>query len=210
MRALAATKGVPVSFQLKKEISITDFIALFAIIISCISLWKSFQPDDGFIVSGGGLLNSKIEYDGKCHYLLSIPVEYHNSGKRALTLQRFVTIDLPKVLFIKSNGSVISEPLLTYKSYQVNNGSNLAYGWLKHLSKLPQFQPEKSFSTNNLIKPGDTFFTNIVVDVVVYQKGKALADSIAVAFDAEFSNGQVIPLRVSTDIEPYSHAICGS
>ena len=44
----------------------------------------------------------------------------------------------------------------------------------------------------------------------IYQKGKALADSIAVAFDAEFSNGQVIPLRVSTDIEPYSQAICGS
>ena len=173
-------------------------------------MWKSFQPDDGFIVSGGGPLNSKIEYDGKCHYLLSIPVEFHNSGKRALTLQRFVTIDLPKVIFIKSNGSIVSEPSLTYKSYQVNNGSNLAYGWLKHLSNLQQFQPEKSFLTNNLIKPGDTFFTNIVVDVVAYKEGKPLADTIAISFDAEFSNGQVIPLRVSTDIEHYNQAICGS
>lgn len=196
------------SFQFKKEISITDIIAIFAIIISCISLWKSFEPDDGFIVSGGGILNSKIEYDGDCHYLLSIPVEYHNSGKRALTLRRFVTDDLPKVLFLKSNSLNTDEPLLTYKSYQVNNASDLSYGWLKHLSKLPQFQPEKSFYFDGLIKPGDSFVTNIVVDVLAYEKGVVLADSIAIAFDAEFSNGQVIPLRISTNIQPYDESIC--
>jgi len=196
--------------KFNKEFSSTDVIALFAVLISCVSLWKSFQSSEAFLVTAGAEQISNVEFDGQCHYLLSIPVQFHNAGGKAVKLLKYVPSELPTAIFIKNIGSKVKEPNVLYKVYKESDGSKFAYGWLNYLKKLPEFSPENHYFLNKLIKPGETYITNFIFDIQPYAKSELLADSVAISFDAVFSNGQTLSIKSISDIQPFNKRVCGT
>jgi len=196
--------------KFNKEFSSTDVIAFFVVIISCFSLWKSFQSNEAFIVSAGADQISNIEFDGQCHYLLSIPVQFHNAGGEAVKLLKYVPAELPTAIFVKKIDRETKEPIVSYKVYKESDGTKLAYGWLKHLKNLPEFSPENQYFLDKLIKPGETYATNFIFDIQPYSNNELLADSIAISFDAVFSNGQKLSINNMSNIQPFNKRVCGT
>ena len=72
--------------------------------ISGLALWLSHNANDGFIVQGGGSASVAVAVveDG-CSVMVSLPLEFHNSGNRALTLRRFIPGSIDKVLSTKDS-----------------------------------------------------------------------------------------------------------
>lgn len=194
------------TISIKKEI---DLIALLALMISGIALWLSYQSTDGHIVKGGGRVLVHPYIDRSCQMLVSIPVSYHNSGKRAVSLQRFIPAeDVPSIIFLK-NKEIIKE-VVSYKLHIFEEKVLTPTHMFNLLETTPEYSLESYRYLDILIKPGDTFEASFVITAQDHINGKKLFDDVMVAIGTEFSNGQVIEHRSAINLETDSLRVCGS
>lgn len=195
------------TISIKKEI---DLIALLALVISGIALWLSYQSTDGYIVEGGGRVLVHPYIDKSCQMLVSIPVSFHNSGKRAVSLQRFIpTENVPPIIFLK-NKEIIKEVGVGYKLHIFEEKILTPTHIFNLLKTTPEYSLESYRYFDKLIKPGDTFETSFVITAQDHINGEKLFDDVMVAIDTEFSNGQVIEHRAAIDLKTNSLRVCSS
>ncbi|MGF1713348.1 hypothetical protein L4D08_00365 [Photobacterium chitinilyticum] len=184
--------------KFKKEFSLSDVIASLALIVSAVAFWQSYKANDGFIVQGGGpALVSGIK--NECSVMVTIPLEFHNSGKRALTLRRFTPAEIDNVLFVNGN-KIDIERRISYEFYISSEEYSNTNELLQKVRKIGEYDLSKYASSNYLIEPGKVFKTNVIVVSRPFSNKVQLADRIFVAFNTEFSNGQTVELRSGIDI----------
>ncbi|MCC2617354.1 hypothetical protein LJ739_13970 [Aestuariibacter halophilus] len=195
------------NISIKKEI---DLVAIFALGVSAVALWQSYQSNDGYIVKGGDralVLPYKV---GDCQTLVSIPVSFHNSGKRAVSLERFIPADnVPSLIFLK-NQEIVEEVNVNYKLHIFEGKLHSPKMIFNLLKTTPEYPLESFKHLNKLIKPGDSFEASFVVTAQDYVNGEKVLDYIMVAIDAEFSNGQLLENRSAIDLKTNSSRVCNS
>jgi len=204
--ALTAKGNLELSFTIKKEI---DIFALLAILISVAAFWQSYKSNDGYIVKGGGLVLVHPYKSSTCNVLFSIPVSYHNSGKRAVTLKRFIPSHLPKVMFTKSE-KIITKVAIDYKFYILEGNITKPSEVLRKLEKTNEYPLDSYKEFGVLIKPNEVYEASIIITAQNYSNNKYIFDDIMVAVDVEFENGQILEHRLAIDAKKDILGVCGS
>lgn len=196
------------SFTIKKEIGLSDLFALFALTISAAAFWQSYKSNDGYIVKGGGLVLVHPYKNSTCNILLSIPVSYHNSGKRAVTLKRFMPSDVPKAIFTK-NQKIIKEVKVDYKFYILEGNHTKPRNIFSKLEKITEYPLDSYKQLGALIKPNEVYEASLIITAQNYKNNKRIFDDVMVAVDVEFENGQSLEHRLAIDLKSNVPAECG-
>ena len=197
------------SFTLKKEIGISDLFSLVAVIISAAAFWQSYKSNDAFIVKGTQKTLVHPYKDSKCNMLVSIPVSYHNSGKRAVPLNRFVPADVPKAIFLK-NRNIVEEVDVDYRFYILEGNLVNPNEILTLLNKTNEYPLESFKHFGALIKPNEVYEASIVIHAQDHANGERIFDDVMVAVDVEFGNGQIIEHRAGIDLKTNIPHICSN
>lgn len=195
-------------FKFRKEIGWAEIIAAGAIILSAISLWQTSISNEGFIVSGGGVVTTGIVDDKECLFIASVPLEFHNSGKTAVSLERFTPKDSNVVFFLKNNK--VLDPKDVEKELYLSNQPMIPYlpMWVKLVRRSLSFDPNSYGHINNLIYPNDSYRTNLVLLAKNNINGVSISDRIAISFYAVFGNGQSLPISMAIDVTQLNGAKC--
>lgn len=194
------------SFTIKREI---DLFAVLALLISAAAFWQSYKSNDGYIVKGGGLVLVHSYKNTTCNVLLSIPVSYHNSGKRAVALKRFIPSSVPKAMFTK-NQEIIQDVMVDYKFYILEGNITKPSEILSKLEISAEYPLDSYKHYGVLIKPNEVYEANIIITAQNYKDKKFIFDDIIVNVDVEFENGQILEHRSAIDTTTNIPAACGS
>lgn len=187
-----------------------EIIALFALIMSAVSLWQSNKDSAGFIIQGSGRVGvTEVPTEG-CLFLMALPIEFNNSGKQSVALNRFKPTNLKPVLFSK-DGKLLDQSIVKYEMY-LTNSEYYGYSklWLDSVRKAPMLNPENQLMIGQLIYPGKSYRSFIAVVANAYKDKLNVADEMLISFDVEFSNKQVMPIRAAISIAPYMSSQCNS
>jgi len=193
-----------------RKFGIAEVISFFALIFSGYVLWTTNRANDPLIVYGSGAIATTTFKEGsECNLVLSIPVLFHNSGKQAVTLQRYVPTEISRVMLSRKD-----------ELQEVTEG-----GYELYLSALPAIYQDKSlwiesvrstqkidlksFSyTNTLIPPNTQYHMYMVLVVNPYPNGEPDFEDVMFSADAEFGNDQIISISFTTQVEPRKNTSC--
>jgi len=195
-------------FSFKKEIDIGHTLGFVAIIISVVSLWQSNKGSDGYIIQGSGVAGTGTILADECLFVMTLPMEFNNSGRRSVALERFVAINKSPLLFTNSSGTD-SSTAIPYEVYlsDANYMGNMKF-FIDQVREDPIFNPNDGASFDQLIYPDKSYRKNIVVIARPYKNGKNLADTLLVSFDVKFSNTQNEEVRAAIRISKYDNTDC--
>jgi len=194
-------------FTIKEEVGLSDVFTLFALVISAAAFWLSYKSNDGYIVKGGGRVVVHPYKTLTCNILLSIPVSYHNSGKRAVTLRRFIPADVPKVIFTK-NQKMIKEVEADYKFYILEGNFTKPSNILTQLENVAEYPLDSYKHLGVLIKPNEVYEASLIITAQNYNNNKIIFDDVMVAVNVEFENGQSLEHRLAVDVKSNIPALC--
>lgn len=183
--------------------------AFIALLISTAAFWQSYKSNDGYIVKGGGRALVYPYKRTSCNMLVSIPVSYHNSGKRAVTLERFIPSNVPKVIFTK-NQKLIKELVVNYKFYILEGNDTNPSQILSKLEINNEYPLDYYKQLGVLIKPNEVYEANLILTAQNYENNTRIFDDVMVAVDVEFGNGQIIEHRSAIGLKSNTSTICGS
>jgi hypothetical protein len=187
--------------KIKKEITLSDVLAFLALIISSYSIWYNIQSNKGYIIQGGGFSHyTTIKENDNCSFVISIPIQFHNSGKKAVTLEQ-LTPPTNKKFIIFSNQNTILKNNLKYQIYMSKTDIGVIPSmWIKKIKSYEEFQPGYKF-IQKLIKPNHsyTFFLILVMDINQNFNYDKLYTYIN--FQALFGNEQKIEIKKAIDID---------
>jgi hypothetical protein len=194
--------------KFKKEMGWAEVLAFFALIISCISLWQSSKDGEGHIIQGSGTVSAGTVKAEECVFIIALPIEFNNSGKQSVSLDRFKKTAINPVLFSK-DGKIDSSNNIKFEMYFSGNNypGNIQY-FLNVIRTGQVFKPDEKAMIGQLIYPGTSYRKYIALVAHTYVDKTNIADNILIAFDAEFSNGQVLPVRAAIPITPYQNSGC--
>ena len=192
--------------KFKKEYGLSEIIAILAFVMSGVALYQSHKASEGYIVQGGGIVS--VATVG-CDILSSIPVSFHNSGKKAVSLRRYIPAGVEKVLLVKS-GEIIKHGKPEYEFYITESQEGPIEFSLHNAKKIGPYDLESQSFIDSLIKPGETYEASILVLVKSENNEAPLVDIIMVAVDAEFGDGQVLEVRSSFNAQHNRSGRCSS
>ncbi|MEC4724278.1 hypothetical protein HWQ46_01785 [Shewanella sp. D64] len=176
--------------KFKNEVGIAEVFSFLALVISGFALFESSKANDGFIVEGGGLVQTALIHDdesNQCQMLLAFPHNFHNSGKKSVSLKQLTpSKDLNTVFFTSSGGEHELNSLLYFSK---SGEEGIPQEWHLQVKSMREFKPSYNH-ISDLIKPGESynFYTVISVnlsDIIIQENSFAY-----LAFNAIFSNGQ--------------------
>ncbi|MGD2118229.1 MAG: hypothetical protein PVG66_07715 [Chromatiales bacterium] len=197
-------------FKVRKEIGLSELIAFGALVISGLAYWNSSHSDRAYIVQGGGTVQIATIKDEACSYVMAFPVEFHNSGKQAVSLEQLAPHkDIEAVLF--SDGeSILPAESIIYKTYLSSTAIGVIPSfWLKEIKNKEQFKP--SFNhISDLIRPSHSYRFYVILLIDPYSQLKPYNNlSAHLTFDAVFSNGQSLPIATAVSVSTYDAKKCG-
>ncbi len=184
-----------------KEFGWSELIATGALIFSGASFFYTLNANKPLVIQGSGFANvATAEHQGQCLLLASIPVQYENSGKTAVKLNKFTSDDgvLKFVLGTQEleNNTIPYQTVLTSQPLYWHTAK-----WLDDLS-VSNVPFEKNMGLHNglIISPNSRFSTNLAVIVELIEPNKKLSDFMAINFTAHFSNGQELEFSSVVDM----------
>ena len=182
-------------FKFKKEIGWSEIIAFGALVVSTVALWQVSQSSEGHIIPGGGIVTTGIVNDEECLFIAKIPIEFHNSGKTAVSLDRYTPGNIDTVVFLKNN-TVLNRDDVKYEMYLTNQpiGPYLPL-WVKLVRQSLPFDADSYAHIGSLIYPNSSYASNLVLLAKNNINGKSISDGVGISFNAEFSNGQTLPVN---------------
>ena len=196
-------------FKLRKEVGLSELISLGALIISGAAFWYSTQPEGGHIISGGGTIYTSVIKGEQCTYVLTLPVEFHNSGKQAVTLEQLTQgADIPTVLF-SNQESILDSKAIKHRIYLSNsNIGAIPSFWLKNLGNHNEFTPSYKH-IGDLIHPSESYRFYVVLTIAPYTQIERMEEvSAFIKFNAVFGNGQIIPISAAVELNKYDSTKC--
>lgn len=188
-------------FKFKREIGYPEIISIVAILLSAFAIWKSHQNDEGFIVQGSSTVTT-TNLIGDCLYVVTYPIQFHNSGKKAVSLERFIPAGIKPIMF-SSGGEILKEEEIKSNLYLHRNYNNFN---INEIHKTIQSNNKLSLSDykfmRKLILPGDTFNAAFVITIDKKQQLPKLPNHIFVAINTEFSNNQELEYTAGISLTP--------
>ena len=193
--------------KFRKEFGLSEIISLGALVLSGFAFWYSSQSNEGHIIQGGGAVQLATIKESGCVYAMSFPVEFHNSGKKAVALKQLTPPDSVSIVLISLDKTI--DKSIKYKIYLSNSGIGpVPTLWLQKIHAQHEFEPSYKH-IDNLIYPGDSYRFNVILLIEPYSQLKGHLKPVAfVAFNAVFSNGQNLPIRTSVEINGYQKEKC--
>jgi len=187
---------------IKKEINLTNIIAFGILVIAILTYLESKSTNEGYIVQAGGSVYTALSKDNdKCSKIISIPIEFHNSGKQAVSLKQLAPSDITTVLFT-NNSEIIEKDKIKFNMHLSNNNIGVVPSyWIKKFNNKNKFNP--SFShINDLIKPNESYSFFIVIIITNYEKLKEYKNfTTLINLNAIFSNEQTLKINSAIQID---------
>ncbi len=195
-------------FKFKKELGWSEVIAFGALVISAVALWQASSSNDGHIVKGGGIVTTGIVDDEECLFIAKIPIEFHNSGKTAVSLDRFIPGNIDTIIFLKDNKVLDSKDV--EKELYLSNQPMISYlpMWVKLVRQGVPFNPDSYAHIGSLIHPNESYIANLVLLAKNNIDSQSLSDGVGISFSAEFSNGQSLPLNSHIQVTQLDDGKC--
>jgi hypothetical protein len=194
-------------FKFKREVGYAEMISALAVLLSAFALWKSYQNDEGFIVQGSGTVIT-ADLIADCQHVVTYPIQFHNSGKKAVVLERFTPADIRPVLF-SSGGEAFKEEAIKYNLYLHRNyyyfDINEIYATIQNDNEL--YIKDYKF-IGELILPGDTFQAAFVITINKKQKLPKPPKRISIAINTKFGNKQELEYAASISLAPEKFGSC--
>ncbi len=173
------------------------------------ALWIASSLNSAYIVQGSGLISAATIKSNDCLYVLSIPIEFHNSGNTAVTFRRFVPSEIPSVIFGK-NKKLLNSPKNDFELYLSNESidyNNLPR-WLKRVQASQIIDLSSYQFSDQLVPPKSSFKKYLVLITKPYKDNDNIADRIYFSIFSEFGNEQKLPFNFLTDVESYINTSC--
>ena len=193
--------------KFRREFGLSEIISLGALVLSGFALWYSSQSNEGHIIQGGGAVQLATLKESGCVYAMSFPVEFHNSGKKAVALKQLTPIESISTVLISLDNKF--EKNIKYKIYLSNSGIGpVPMLWLQKIHAQKEFEPSYKH-IDDLIHPGDSYRFNVILLIEPYSQINGYSKpTVFVGFNAVFSNGQNLPVRTSVEISEYKEGKC--
>ncbi len=185
--------------KFKNEYGISDIIAIIALVVSFVACWQSYKANEGFIVKAGGPWVISNLGD-ECSVMVSIPVEFYNTGKTAVTLERFTPDKLEKVILSKNNNLLLNHKV-GYDFYIVDGDFSEPKKLYQQAKKVGVYDLNSYAISDYLIKPNSVFKTNIVIVSKAFVDEQQVFDRVYVSLNASFSNDQVIEIKGTIGVD---------
>lgn len=193
-------------FKFKKELGWAEIISFLALLVSVAALWISSTSNKPYIVKGSGLISATtVKSSNICYYIISIPIEFHNSSNTAVTFRRFIPSEISSVIFGKEK-MLLDSPKNDYELYLVDKNvrkNDIARVKSSQIININSYQ-----FTDKLILPGSSYKKNLILITKPYKDNKNIADSIYFSVIAEFGNGQKLPISLVTNVESFAKTSC--
>ena len=191
-------------FAFRKDIGFSEIIALAALAISGFALYASLQASKAIVVPGSGAvrLDRVSNSAGDCRYVAIFPFQFHNSGGRAVALERISPPEnlLPSVVFVSGN-LVLPEDAVSYEMYLSQSETHSVSGdSFARLRAGPEFRPSYDL-IGDLIEPGGSRSFEIVLLVDSLASRSRDETMLMLAFDVSFANGQTWPVRQAVRLD---------
>lgn len=195
--------------KFRREFGVSEIISLGALVLSGFAFWYSSQSNQGFIIQGGGAVQVATLKESGCVYAMAFPVEFHNSGRKAVALKQLTPTESTSTVLISLDNKI--DVNIRYKIYLSNAGTGpVPMLWLKKIHALQEFEPSYKH-IDDLIYPGDSYRFNVILLVEPYAQLKGYSNPTAfIGFNAVFSNGQNLPIRASVEINEYREEKCSN
>ena len=195
--------------KFKLELGFAEVISFLALVVSCVALWLSYQSNEGLIIQGGGIVQTamiKGERSNQCKFVLAVPVSFHNSGKKAVSLERIAPPDHSQTVMFASGEKLEFGESPKYKQYISHTGIGVIPSvWLSQVMSMREFEPSHSY-IGDLIRPSETYsFYRVLVIESAKELDALIQPHVFLSLDVKFSNGQVesvnnaIGLDISTN-----------
>ncbi len=196
-------------FKLRKDVGLSEIISLGALIISGFAFWYSTQPEGGHIINGSGTIYTSVVKGEQCSYVLTLPVEFHNSGKQAVTLEQLTpNTDVPTVLF-SNQESILDNKAIKHRLYLSNSNIGVIPSfWIKNFENQNEFTPSYKH-IGDLIHPAESYRFYVVLIIEPYTQIEKMEQvSTFIKFNAVFGNEQTIPISAVVDLNKYDSTKC--
>ncbi|PMO69129.1 hypothetical protein [Vibrio splendidus] len=192
-------------FKIKKEVGIAEIISFFALVMSGVAIWFSYQSNEAFIVQGGGLIQTSTIKDyktGQCNFVLAMPITFHNSGKKAVSLKQLAPSDDLDSIFFASGKSLIPAKNIKFKQYLSFTGIGAVSSmWLSQVTSGGEFKPSYNH-IDDLIRPNETYqFYRVVVIDSVNELKQLETPRVFLSLNAIFSNDQVQSVNSAINLD---------
>ncbi|MBY6191988.1 hypothetical protein KUV22_16290, partial [Microbulbifer agarilyticus] len=202
-------RNIEVNLKFKNEYGLSDIVAIFAFLMSGLALYQSYKANEGYIVQGGGPVAVGIVDRNTCEMLASIPIIFHNSGKRAVSLRRYVPAGIDEVLFVK-DGKIIKDRNPTYDFYISGKQDESMIETLQKAKKFGVYDLDSYSFIDTLIEPGEIHEASIIILIHSMDNKLPLIDRMMVATDVEFGNGQTLEIRSAFNAQVSTPERCRS
>ena len=167
--------------QFERKVTVSDIVAVIALLVSLLALFVSYRANNPYIVFGVedlrfGAAPSAIA--GECDVLLSYSVEFNNSGQRSATLERISALDnLPPVLLSK-NAQILPEGLVSLEVYMLSSPLEMIEFWPTLRRNLAPIDLDSPFFLSTIVAPNSTVTLHFVVVMDLFEGDDLKADQI--------------------------------
>ncbi|OLQ88275.1 hypothetical protein BIY22_08915 [Vibrio panuliri] len=198
--------------KFKLELGFAEVISFLALIVSCIALWLSFKSGEGLIIQGGGLVQTAVISDdqkNQCKFVLAVPVTFHNSGKKAVSLERIAPPEHSQSVMFASGHELEFTKSPKYKQYLSNSGIGVIPSmWLSQVSSMREFVPSHNY-IGDLIRPNETYsFYRVLVIDSTDEVSQLIDPKVFLSLEIKFSNGQVEHVNNAIEIDLSANQKC--
>lgn len=195
----------------RKEFGVSELISLLAFILSGFAFLYSTKANDAYIVGGGGIVSyTTVQQGNQCSFVMTIPVDFHNSGKEAVTLKQLAPpVDVNSMLF-SDNNEILATKDINYHMYlSSSNIISPSVFWITQFKNREEFEPTYNH-INDLIEPGQRYGFYVVIIVDSVNELRKYSDlSSFFSMRAIFSNNQEIPINSAIKIDTQALKECG-
>ena len=159
------------AFRLEQKITVSDIVAVVALIVSLAALFVSSRASNPYIVfgvEGIGFGAVPSVTGGECDILLSYAVEFNNSGQRSATLERISGLDgLPPVLLSK-DGQLLPIGLVSLDVYKLTSPLEAIEFWPSLQRNLAPIDLDSPFFLSSIVPPNsaETLYFVVIMDLL--------------------------------------------